>query len=104
MRTRAAYLMISSRRSQQGYLFEIPLLLLVLVALLALILPRLPVVGKKVLLAGAAVPTLFCCYYLLVAPGRTLGAVLRGRAGWRLALFLGCAALTTAAVAAFILR
>jgi hypothetical protein len=95
---------VPSRRSQRGYLFEIPLILLTLFLALAFILPRLPVIGQKVLLAVATVPTLFCLFYLIVAPGWTPGAVLRGSACCRLALFLGCAAVTVAAVAAFIFR
>jgi hypothetical protein len=93
-----------ARRSQRGYLLEIPLLLLALVAALAFLLPRLSVPGQKVLLAFATVPTLFCFYYGVVAPGWTAGAGLRGGRAWRLGVFLGCAAVTVAAVAAFILR
>jgi hypothetical protein len=95
---------VASRRSQRGYLFEIPLVLLVLLLALALILPRVPVIVQKLLLAVATVPTLFCFYYLIVAPGWTATAVPRTRAVWRLALFLTCAAAVIGAVAAFIVR
>ncbi len=95
---------VASRRSQRGYLFEIPLVLLVLFLALALILPRVSVLVQKLLLAVATVPTLFCFYYLIVAPGWTPAAVPRARAVWRLVLFLACAAATMAAVTAFIVR
>ena len=93
------------RRIQRGYLFEIPLILAVLFLALALILPRLPGLGRKILLAVATVPTLVCLFYLIVLPGWAPGTPLRGRpAAYRLALFLACAAATVAAVAVFILR
>ena len=94
---------IPSRRSQLGYLYGIPLILLALFLALALVLPRLPAIGQKLLLVVATVPTLYCFFYLIVVPGWTPGAVLRSRVR-RLAWFLGCTAVTVAAVAAFILR
>jgi hypothetical protein len=96
--------LVPSRRSQRGYLLEIPLILLALVLALVLIMPRLPVMGQKVLLGVGTVPTLMGLYYLIVLPGWTPGTVLRGRAAWRMALFLGCAAAIVAAVCAFMLR
>jgi hypothetical protein len=92
------------RRTQRGYLFEIPLILTAVFLALALILPRLPGLGRKILLAVATVPTLVCLFYLIVLPGWTPGTPLRGRPTYRLALFLACAAATVAAVAVFILR
>jgi hypothetical protein len=95
---------IRYRWSQRGYLREIPLLLLVLALVLGVLLPRLPPGGQKVALAVAAVPTVVCLFYMIVAPGWTPNASRGGRLRWRMALFLGCAAALVAGVATFIVR
>ena len=94
----------SLRRFQRGYLLEIPILLFILVLVLSILIPRLSFNGQKVLLGLAAVPILFCLFYIIVAPGwvpQTSGRVGRG---FRVALFLGCAAAIVAGVASFLLR
>lgn len=100
--------MMNSRASppqfQRGYLFEIPIILFLLVVVLAIVMPRLPPSGQKALVGVAAVPIVFCLFYMIVAPGWMPGQSVAWRLAWRAALFLGCAAAIVAGVAAFILR
>jgi hypothetical protein len=94
-------------RFQRGYLYEIPLLLLVFVLALALILPRLSVFGQKVLIGVSIVPILYCLFYLIVRHGWIASRIQRNRRHVRLAIFLACAiaaVATIALMAVFILR
>jgi hypothetical protein len=93
-----------TRRSQRGYLREIPLLLLVVALVLAVLLPRLSPGARKLALAAAALPAVAALYYMIVVPGWLPETRAGRRRGWRLAMFLGCTAAIVAAVAAFILR
>ena len=56
-------------RRQRGYMLEVPILLTVLVLGAAFLLPVLPPFWRKVFIATAAVPVLFCLYYMIVIPG-----------------------------------
>jgi len=94
----------SPRRFQRGYLLEIPIILFVLVIALSLLMPRLSLVGQKIVIATAVIPIVFCLFYMIVAPGWVPGTHRRGLSVWRLALFLGCAAAIVIGVGAFILR
>jgi hypothetical protein len=94
----------SPRRSQRGYLLEIPVILFVLVIALSLLVPRLSLIGQKIAIGIAAIPIVFCLFYVIVAPGWVPGTHRRGLGVWRVALFLGCAAAIVTGVAAFILR
>lgn len=60
---------MSPLRPQRGYLMEVPLLLAVVAIVVAVLLPRLPPMGQKVLFTLAAVPVLLCLYYMIVTPG-----------------------------------
>ena len=91
-------------RLQQGYLYEIPLVLLALLLALALILPRLSVFGRKVLLGVTIAPILYCLFYVIVHPGRTAARLQQRHAYGRLALFFTCAMTAVVSVAVFILR
>jgi type II secretory pathway component PulM len=86
------------RRFQRGYLFEVPIVLMLLLAGIAIAMPRLPPTGKKLLAAVSAVPVLVLLYVLIAAPGwRPAGS--GGRRGYaRLAGFLLAAAAVVAAV------
>src|ERR1700680_3560664 len=95
---------LSPRRFQRGYLLEIPVMLFIIVLALSVLVPRLPFNGQKVLLGIAAVPIVFCLFYMIVTPGWVPGTSARGGRVWRVALFLGCAAVIVAGVGAFILR
>jgi hypothetical protein len=95
---------LSPRQFQRGYLLEIPIMLFLLLVVLALILPRLPLNGQKLLLAIALVPIVFGLFYMVVIPGWMPGSANWGRRVWRAALFLGGAAAIVAGVGAFILR
>jgi hypothetical protein len=92
---------ILSGRCQRGYLYEIPMILLAVSLALALALPRLSVVGRKMALGVAAGPLLYGLFYLIVRPGWTVG-VQRGPVYGRLALFLACAISVIVLVAGYI--
>jgi hypothetical protein len=79
-------------------------MLLILVLALAIIAPRLSLIGQKVLIGLAVVPILFCLLYMIVVPGWLPGSSGRARLLWRVALFLGFAAVIIAGAGAFILR
>jgi hypothetical protein len=80
-----------SSRYQRGYLYEVPVILLALILALALTLPHLSVLGRKVLLGVATIPILYCLFYLVVRPGWTAAAPQRGLMYGRVFLFLACA-------------
>lgn len=93
-----------SRQLQRGYLLEMPIMLFIVVVVLAILMPRLPLSGQKILLVVAGVAILFCLFYMMVVPGWMPGESGRGRRVWRVALFLGCAAVIVAGVGTFVLR
>jgi hypothetical protein len=94
----------SPRQLQRGYLLEIPLILFVVMIALALVMPRLSLIGQKIAIVIAAIPILFCLLYMIVVPGWTPGTHRRGSRVWRITLFLGCAAAIITVVGTFILR
>jgi hypothetical protein len=79
-------------------------MLSILVLALAILAPRLPVIGQKVLIGVAVVPIVFSLFYMIVAPGWVPGHSGRARRAWRVALFLGVAAAIVAGAGGFILR
>jgi hypothetical protein len=89
---------------QRGYLLEIPLMLLVVVIALAVVMPRLSLIGQKIAIVIAAIPVLFCLFYMIVAPGWVPGTPRRAGLILRLTLFLGCTAAIVVGVGAFIVR
>ena len=95
---------LSPRQSQRGYLLEIPVMLFILVLALAILAPRLPLIGQKVLIGVAVVPIVFCLFYMIVAPGWVAGKSGRVRRAWRMALFLGVAGAIVAGAGGFIFR
>lgn len=63
------------RRSEAGYLLEIPLSLAATAILIAIILPRLsPIAGAIAAIVGAIV-ILLCLFYMIVTPGWQPGVV-----------------------------
>jgi hypothetical protein len=94
----------SPRQSQRGYLLEIPIILFVLLIGLSLLMPRLSLIGQKIAIATAAIPIVFCLFYMIVAPGWVPGTHRRAPRVLRVTLFLGCAAAIVTGVGAFILR
>ena len=60
---------ISPHQRQGGYLFEIPLLLVLVLIVVAILVPHLSVIGRKILISIAAVPVLFALFYMIVIPG-----------------------------------
>lgn len=79
-------------------------MLFILLLALAILAPRLPLIGQKILIGLVVVPILFCLFYMIVVPGWVPGSSGRTRLVWRAALFLGCAALIVTGAGAFILR
>jgi hypothetical protein len=94
----------SPRQSQRGYLLEIPIILFVLLIALSLLMPRLSLIGQKIAIGIAAIPILFCLFYMIVAPGWVPGTERRVGLIVRMTLFLGCAAAIVTGVGAFIFR
>lgn len=91
-----------SRRFQEGYLLEIPLLLAFVLVLVLIIIPHLPKWGMKLLLVLAAGPVLFCLHYMIVTPGwqpeaRPIPPP------WNKILFIAVAVLLAVGLAAFVL-
>ena len=95
---------MSAAQFQRGYLVEIPIILFRLMVVLAIVMPRLPLAGQKALIGIAAVPIVFCLFYMIVAPGWMPGESVARRHIWRIALFLGCAAVVVLGAGSFILR
>jgi hypothetical protein len=79
-------------------------MLFVLVIALAILAPRLPPIGQKVLIGVAVLPIVFCLFYMIVVPGWVPGKSGLLRRAWRMALFLGCASAIVAGAGGFILR
>lgn len=79
---------LSSRQSQRGYLFEIPILLVVVILIVSAIFPKLPPWGQKTLIGVAAVPILFALFYMIVIPGWTPNSEGRLKWPWNWLVFL----------------
>lgn len=92
-----------ARWRQRGYLLEIPILLMVVGMVVALLLPHLAPVGRKVLISIAALPVLFCLFYMIVIPGWTPNASGRLKPPWSVLAFLLLAALIVTGVVMFVL-
>jgi len=92
------------RRFQLGYLLEIPIILFILVIVLSLVIPRLPPLGKRIVIVITAIPIMLCLFYMIIVPGWAPGSHRRGISAWRVALFLGCAAAVVTGVGAFVIR
>ncbi len=89
------------RRAQLGYLLEIPLLFVAIVVVLSIVLPMLPPLGQKILIALAAVPILFALFYMIVIPGGTPDASGRLKWPWNWVVFLAVAIPIVVIVVAF---
>jgi hypothetical protein len=90
-------------RPQRGYLLEIPILLAAVTIVVAVLLPMLPPIGQRVLVALAAVPVLFCLYYMIVTPGWMPGQRIATGALVRWMLFMLLAVGIVAGVSMFLL-
>jgi hypothetical protein len=95
---------LSSRQFQRGYLLEIPVLLFILLLALAILAPRLSLIGQKVMIGVAVLPIVYFLFYMIVAPGWVPGSTGRARRALRVALFIGLAAAIAAGAGGFILR
>ena len=91
-----------ARRSQSGYLMEIPLIMAVVGVLLAVLIPHLSIALRKGLLVLGTLVWLGGLYYMIVIPGWQPGRCSYSRA-WRLGLFLLLAGLFSFAVGAYVL-
>ena len=87
---------------QQGYLMEIPILLAAVALGVALLFPALSPIGRKVLMAVAAFPVLFCLYYMIVIPGWQPHPS-RLSQTTRMVLFIGAAIAIVAGVVMYVL-
>ena len=92
----------SPRRSQYGYLLEIPILLVAVGLVVATLFPRLPPLGQKMLVSVAALPVLYSLYYMIIAPGWMPGNE-RVKPMLRFLAFLLLALMIVTAVAMFVL-
>ncbi len=68
----------------------------------ALLFPHLSLVGRKILISIAALPVLFCLFYMIVIPGWTLNHSGRLKPPWSLLAFLLLAALIATGVVMFV--
>jgi len=94
---------MSPLRPQHGYLMEVPILMAVIAICAAMLLPRRPPMGQKVLSALATVPVLLCLYYMIVNPGWQPGQQLRLRGSLRWIAFLLVAASVLCGAGLFLL-
>ena len=60
---------MSSRRSQLGYLIEIPIILFITAILLGILMPNLPDLAGKVVLVVVALVWVAGLYYMIIIPG-----------------------------------
>lgn len=93
---------LSSRRRQAGYLLEVPLILAATVIVVSIVLPMLPPLGQKILLALAAIPVLFALFYMIVIPGWQPDTSGRLRWPWNWVVFLLIAGLILSALLAML--
>lgn len=93
---------LSSRRHERGYLLEVPLLLVAVVLVVSIVLPKLPPLGQKILLALAAIPVLFALFYMIVTPGWQPDTRGRLRFPWNWIVFLLIAGLIVSGVLAML--
>lgn len=89
---------LPSRLRQRGYLLEVPILIMVVFLVLAVLIPNLSPIGRKIALALAAIPILFGLYYMIVIPGWMPGDKSRLKPPWNLLAFLFVAALIVTVV------
>ena len=91
---------LSPRQRQNGYLLEIPILLMAEGVVISIVFPMLSPLGQKILIGIAAVALLFGLYYMIVVPGWMPGDSGRIRPPWNLLVFL---LLTAAIIAGMVL-
>jgi hypothetical protein len=82
---------------------EIPLLVIVAIVVVAILIPHLSSLGRKILISIAAVPILFALYYMIVIPGWMPGDKTRLRPPWNWLVFLLVAALIVVVVVMIVL-
>lgn len=70
------------RRSEAGYLYEIPCGAMVVVVLLAVVLPLLPLLAAKAVVVLAALVVVAGLYYMMVIPGWQPADIAERRAPW----------------------
>jgi len=61
--------MANARHLQSGYLMEIPLIMVVVSVLVTVLIPALPTMAGKILVAVWAVVWIYGFFYILVTPG-----------------------------------
>lgn len=89
-------------RSQRGYLLEIPILFVVVVLVLSVVVPHLPPLGQKIVIALGAGLILFFLFYMIVIPGWTPGYEGRIKWPWNWVVFLLVALPILAGVVAYL--
>ena len=94
----------TTHQRQEGYLMEIPLLMGAIAILLAIALPRLPVMLGKALVVVCALVWIGGIFYMLVLPGWQPGAAERLKNPWNTLVFAGIAVAICIAALAFILH
>jgi hypothetical protein len=94
---------MNARRSQSGYLMEIPLIMAVVGVLLAVLIPHLSIALRKGLLVLGALVWLGGLYYMIVIPGWQPGRCSYGGRAWRLGLFVLLAGLCSFGVGTYVL-
>jgi len=92
-----------ARRSQSGYLMEIPLIMAVVGVLLAVLIPHLSIALRKGLLVLGTLVWIGGLYYMIVIPGWQPGERSDRSRVWRLGLFVLLAGLCSFVVGAYVL-
>ncbi len=90
------------RRDQSGYLYEVPLLIMVVTVALAVLLPVLSNEGRRVLAVAGAVMIIGGLYYVIVIHGWQPGTASRLRWPWSLFVFLAIAFLIILATIGYV--
>ncbi|HEX5055410.1 MAG TPA: hypothetical protein VFX02_02825 [Gammaproteobacteria bacterium] len=90
------------RHLQCGYMMEVPMLMMAVGVVLAVLLPRLPLVWGKALMIMAALAWIAGLYYMIIVPGWTPGHQPRRHPIWRWSVFLALAALLIFVAGAYV--
>src|SRR5687767_6192196 len=91
------------KRLQSGYMLEIPLIMAAVAVVLAIALPRMPLVLGKVLLVVGTLVWIGGLYYMIVIPGWQPGNTSQMRRAWRWTWFLLLAGLLGFIAGAYVL-
>ena len=91
-------------RPRSGYLLEIPLIVFFVGIMLAILLPRLPLLAGKFFVVAGAVVWIAGAFYMIVIPGWQPGNPRRLQPPWSYLVFLAVALLISFVAIAFVIN